>query len=210
MRILSSVIAGQLTSFASGLNNFGSSLDIIITFIDESEDLSLRCLTPWKDFSEITYIQPFHSRQYCIFLAYLSRLLFLKGHFFESDLVSYLNKSINGCEIFGHVCLPGKWLIGHTVGIVIGRAMLGEDLVIHHNATIGMWNDAHPLIGSQVVLMNGSLIAGTSVIGDNVIVAPGVRIVDQIVPPNVIVYQGIGKEIVFKENNKNFISNSLV
>lgn len=171
--------------------------------------VALDCLRFWRDFQHIQQLDPTHSRQYGTFLAILSRHLYQKSHYRESEIVAYLNKVINGLEIYGHVPLPSNFLMGHTLGIVLGRAVYGNYLCIQHNVTIGRWNDDIPQIHDRVMVMNGALIAGKSIVGENSIVSAGVKVINQVVPPNTIAFGGYGRELVIKPNKHNYIDKFL-
>ncbi len=165
----------------------------------------LSCFSCWSDFYKATSIDPLNSRQYAIFLAILSRSLYKADLHRASDIIAYLNKSVNGCEIYGHVPLRPNFMIGHTLGIVLGQAIYGDYLCLQHNVTIGRWMESYPCIGDRVVIMNGAVVAGNTNIGDNSIISAGVRIINQHVPANSIVFNGEGKELVFKPNKNNWI-----
>lgn len=175
-------------------------LSRIMSEVDAAYDQSLRCLLEWKDFAGIIQVDPLNSRQYCTFLVILSRTLYLKGWPEESDMVSYLNKSINCCEVYGHIDLKPNFLIGHTIGIVLGKASYGSHISIQHSVTVGRWGDSSPVIGDRVAILNGALVAGSTVIGSDSLIAAGTRLINAIVPPGVIVFNGQGQELIFKEN----------
>ena len=185
------------------------SRNIITSLVDHAELEAVNCLREWKEFPGISDLDPLHSRQYCTFLVKLGLALFKNGYPKESDIISCLNKSLHGCEIFGHVAMPLSFLIGHTLGIVLGRAEIGENIVIQHNVTIGIWDSETPLISDSVVLLHGCTIAGRSLIGSNSVIAPGVKVVNRVVPSGVLVFQGEGGGLVFKENKKSLISKLL-
>jgi len=127
----------------------------------------------------------------------------------ESELIACINKMLNGSEIFGHIEMPISFNIGHTIGIVIGRAQIGNHLLIQHNSTIGVWKNEVPRLGNRVMIFNGALISGNSTIGDNCVIGPGVRVVNTCVPRDTIVFQGAGKELIFKRNKHNLIDSFL-
>lgn len=158
--------------------------------IPHAVDIALHCLSLWRDFFGLSPIVPLHSRQYCTFLVVLTRRLHVVGYYRESDIVAYLNKSLNGCEIFGHVTLPLNFLLGHTLGIVPGKAKYGNNIIIQHGVTVGGWRGESPRIGNHACILNGALIASASILGDNSMVAPGVRVVNQVVPESMVAFQG--------------------
>lgn len=178
----------------------------ILSSLPTAVDKTLNCLGCWRDYADIRCIDPLHSRQYATVLAILSRNLYKCGMKQESEMVSYVNKIVNGCEIFGHVNLKPNFLLGHTLGIVLGKANYGDFLCIQHNVTVGRWGNDIPSIHDRVMIMNGAVIAGKSIIGENSIVSSGVRVINQKVPANSIAFSGRGKELVLKPNSKNYIN----
>ena len=170
-----------------------------------AQEETLRNLATWKKFEGIQSLNPLYSVQYSTFLATFCRKLFIAGLPESSDLISCINKQHCGCEIFGHVPIPFRFVLGHSVGVVIGRSLLADGLVLFHNTTVGIWRDSIPLIGENVVLMQGSVVAGSSSVGEHSIVAPGVVVVDSVVPPHVIAFQGEKRSLVFAKNTTNFV-----
>lgn len=53
-----------------------------------------------------TYFNPFHSGQYCIFLYFLSNEVWKAGDSLLADKIYYLNKIMNGFDMFYQVELP--------------------------------------------------------------------------------------------------------
>ena len=188
----------QINSFVPFSMTGQLHFEAILNAVDFTLNDTLYCLRSWRDFETLTSIDPLHSRQYATFLILLSRRLYNNSFFRESDTVSYLNKMLNCCEVYGHVALNTSFLIGHTIGIVLGRADYGNHLCIQHNVTVGRWGQDTPKIGERVMLMNGSLVAGNSVIGSNSIVSAGVRVLNQHVPPNSIAFDGPDNTLIIK------------
>lgn len=208
--IIGEVLIHQLRNQFSPLILCSKSLDNIRVYIPWAEDSCLSCLSYWKDFYRVRAIDPINSRQYATFLAILTRNLYKENLYHESNMIAYLNKSLNGCEIYGHVQLKPNFLIGHTLGIVLGEAIYGDHLCLQHNITVGRWMDSYPTVGNRVMILNGAIVAGNSVIGDNSIISAGVRVINQHVPPGSIAFNGQGKQLVFKPNKNNWIDHCLL
>lgn len=147
------------------------------------------------------YFNPFHSGQYSIFLYYLSNSVFVKGEAFTSlaDRIYYLNKALNGLDLFYEVCMPDIFFLDHPVGSVLGRANYGERFSFSQNCTVGNNKGVFPTIGDGVSMMSGSKILGASEIGDNVIISAGCYVKDTCVPSNSVVF-GSSPNLVIKEN----------
>ena len=149
-------------------------------------------------------VDPLHQVNYCIFLYWLSRRMHLLGDNETASKVFYLNKMLNGVEIFYEIELPKIWACAHPLGSVIGRARYGEYFYFFHGCTVGGnivpdGSAVYPVIGSHVKMLPHSSITGSSHIGNNVIVSANTYIKDQDVPDNVIVF-GSTPDLIFKEN----------
>jgi len=120
-----------------------------------------------------TYFNPFHSGQYSIFLYFLSRAVFITNPEMRSlaDRIYYLNKALNGLDLFYEVEMPDIFFLDHPVGSVLGRAQYGSHFSFSQNCTVGNNKGLFPTIGKNVQMMSGSKILGRCTIGDNVIVA---------------------------------------
>lgn len=89
--------------------------------------------------------------------------------------------------------LPVKTRIGkglklnHAYSIVVNqRTVIGENVYLGHNITIGSNGNYIPVIGNNVEIFTGSLIIGNVDIGDNVKVGAGSLVIKSI-PANSIV-----------------------
>ena len=75
-----------------------------------------------------------HSSQYCIFLYFLARLIWLeKGNSCRllCDKLFFLNKILNGIDLFYEIKMPSYFFIGHSVGIVLAKAHYSNFLVLY-------------------------------------------------------------------------------
>jgi serine O-acetyltransferase len=65
-----------------------------------------------------------HSSQYCTFLYFLSNTIWLReDEKILSTKLFLLNKALNGIECFYEIALPEVFLIGHSIGIVLSKAL---------------------------------------------------------------------------------------
>ena len=129
------------------------------------------------------YFNPFHSGQYCIYLYWLSRTMYEAG-----NKIYYLNKIMNGCDMFYEVELPEVFMLDHPVGSVIGRGTFGDGFTFGQGCTIGNNNGIYPVIGRNVILCANAAIIGNCHIGDNVTIGAYACVKDQDVPENSIVF----------------------
>ena len=86
-----------------------------------------------------TYFNPFHSGQYCIFLYFLSRAIFMRRPDASTlaDRIYYLNKALNGADLFYEVEMPDVFFLDHPVGSVMGRAPTGTSSRLARTAPWG-------------------------------------------------------------------------
>lgn len=149
------------------------------------------------------FFNPYHTSQYLIFLYYLSNTIYKNcadGNL--AGKIYYLNKIMNGVDIFFQVELPSRFGAEHPVGSVMGRAQYGEDFYFYQNCTVGSTADKdnnyiHPVIGENVCMYSNSAILGKCVIGDNVNIGSGTIIKNQDVPSNSTVF-GVSPNLVIK------------
>jgi serine O-acetyltransferase len=144
-------------------------------------------------------LNPFHSGQFCIFLYYLGRALALAGAGSLADRVYYLNRALNGVDLFHQVELPDVFCLEHPLGSVIGRARIGDGFFFAQGVTVGGNKGAYPVIGRHVSLLSNAKVVGASVLGDHVILAANSYVKDTVIPPHSIVF-GQDRHLVIKPN----------
>lgn len=147
------------------------------------------------------FFNPFHSGQYCIYLYYLSNEVWKYGDSILADKVYYLNKIMNGCDLFYEVELPEVFMLDHPVGSVMGRAIYGERFTFGQNCTVGNNKGIYPKIGCNVKLSTHSSIIGNCHIGDNVTIGAYACVKDQDIPDNSIVF-GQSPNLIIKSKNE--------
>lgn len=87
--------------------------------------------------------------------------------------------------------IGGGLKFAHYSGIVIaGSAIVGKNCTLHQNVTIGNGfsknNSGHPVIGDNVVIFPGAVIAGNIKVGNHVLITAN-SVVTKDVPDNSIV-----------------------
>lgn len=126
------------------------------------------------------------------------------------NIASNLLEKLYGCEIncteidksvmFGH----------HARGATIIAAKICENVVIYQNVTIGsnlrfnkisnIWeNLGNPVIGKNVIVADGAKVLGPIIIGENTVIAAG-AIITQDIPNNSVAY-GVNK---FRAKDENY------
>lgn len=136
------------------------------------------------------FFSAYHSGQYCIFLYFLSRHIYLncENHRDLADKIYYLNKSLNGLDLYYEVEMPETFNLDHPVGTVMGRATYGENFTFSQLCTVGNNKGIYPTIGENVTMMSGSKSLGNCKIGNNVIISANAYVKDTSIPDNSIVF----------------------
>ena len=144
-----------------------------------------------------TYFNVFHSGQYCIYLYYLSNEVWKLGNSLLADKIYYLNKIMNGLDMFYEVELPDYFSLDHPVGSVIGRAHYSNGFSFSQNCTVGNNKGIYPVLGENFRMCANSMIIGNCHVGDNVTLGAGTLVKDQDIPSNSLVF-GQSPNLVIK------------
>jgi serine O-acetyltransferase len=143
-------------------------------------------------------LDPLSSSQYCQFLYLLAHTIWKEtGDEGLPTKLFLLNKALHGIDLFFKVEMPPIFIIGHAVGIVLGRATYGNYFVAFQNSTVGRVGDEIPVIGECVVMFPNSAIVGRSRVGDFTVLSQGSSLVNQDSPGN-ITYWGQGQTLTSK------------
>ncbi len=91
-------------------------------------------------------------------------------------ILHYINLIVFSSILSSHAKIGKRCMFNHPVGIVIGRAVLGDDVNIFQQVTVGSKGAenqkmAFPKIGNNVTVYAHSVLLGDIIVGDNVIVA---------------------------------------
>ena len=115
-----------------------------------------------------------------------------------AKIVQYLLSHMYLIEIGTNIKIGNGLLLPHPRNIIIGGStILGEDVTIAQNVTIGgnfkkskIINGERrkmPIIGNRVWIASGSVVAGPVIIGDDVVIGAN-SVVTKDVPSNSLVY----------------------
>ena len=135
-----------------------------------------------------TYFNPFHSGQYCIYLYFLSNEVWKAGNDLLADKIYYLNKIMNGLDMFYQVELPDYFSLDHPVGSVIGRGHYSDGFSFGQNCTVGNNKGIYPTLGYNFRMCANSTILGNCLVGDNVTLGAGTLVKDQDIPSDSLVF----------------------
>lgn len=153
-------------------------------------------------FNDYVVLSPYHSGQYCIFLYYFANTIFRSNEVecqALADKLYYLNKTLNGLDLFYEVRMPDIFFVNHPVGSVIGRAEYGDYFNFRQNCTVGNNKGVYPRICENVKMMSGSKVLGKSFIGSNTIISANAYVKDADIPECSIVF-GQSPNLVIRKN----------
>ncbi len=192
------MLSGQLSNFFPDKHDL-SVKSTISRAIDYGLDrmrkpVKLCRMWPDKGFS------PLHSNQYAVFLYFMANSVWKELKDIEvASKLFYLNKALNGLEIFYEIEMPEIFCIPHSPGIVLSRAHYANYLVLYQNCTVGRVKpDELPHFGEGVVLYPNSAVIGKCKIGAKTMVAQGQSVVDADTPGDCVVFNNDGK-LTFKQ-----------
>ena len=97
--------------------------------------------------------------------------------------------------------IGGGFLIFHFGGIFVGAGVkIGDNVAISHDVTLGVGGTGQfrgfPVIGSNVYISPGVVVAGKITVGNNVKIAPNC-VVDKHIPDNCFVHPGPARLVMF-------------
>ena len=189
----------NLTEYISRqLNNFFPDSDIMPSIlypfvrkaIERTEYCFSKINSKYYFDGENALFNHLHTDQYAMYLYFLSNTICMekKDHILASKIY-YLNKALNGLDIFYEVLLPDIFFLSHPVGTVLGRGKYSDYFVAHQKVTIGgNMNLDYPVLGKGVAVYGGSSIIGNCKIGDGCSIAYGTVVMDRDIPPQMVVF----------------------
>ena len=131
------------------------------------------------------------------FLYFLSNYIYAcNNNTSLADRLYYLNKSLNGLDLYYEVNLPEVFFLDHPVGSVIGRGIFGNGFSFSQNCTVGNNKGVYPTLGENVKMMSGSKILGNCKIGNKVVISANTYIKDTDIPSLSLVFSANDKLII--------------
>lgn len=156
----------------------------------------------WR-LNEFDYL---HSSQYCTFLYYLANTIWSEtGDSFVASKLFLLNKALNGIDLFYEIEMPNRFFIGHSIGIVLAKAVYSDYLVLYQNSTVGKNHGIAPVIDSGVIMYPNTAIIGRSHVRSGTVVSQGASIINKDTPGNCLVFQKEGYQLEFKINKRDIL-----
>jgi serine O-acetyltransferase len=134
-----------------------------------------------------TVFNHLNTDHYAMFLYFLSNTLYRNGADLRlCEKLFYLNKALNGIDVFFSVELPNIFLFTHPIGTVLGHGRYSDYFSVHQNCTIGSNHGEYPTLGQYVALYQDSSILGRCTIGDRCKISADSVIMDMNLEPNSI------------------------
>ncbi|MBP9046431.1 MAG: hypothetical protein KBF70_09130 [Moraxellaceae bacterium] len=152
---------------------------------------------------QINQFDPLHSSQHCIFLYYLSHTIWKRTA--RSDVpvrLFLLNKALHAIDCFYEVELPEVFFIGHSVGIVLAKAIYGNYLVLYQNATVGKNHGCAPTLQDGVILYPNSAIVGKCLVRQGSVISQGVSVINRDTQASSLVFQSNNGALIFKADQR--------
>lgn len=144
--------------------------------------------------------------QYATFLYFLANTVWrAEGAHPACAKLFALNKALNAIDLFYEIEMPRVFFIGHSVGVVLAKAVYGEHLVLYQNSTVGRNHGRTPVIGQGVILYPNSAIIGGCNVGDRTVVAQGASLIDQDTPGHCLAFRQQGPEALIKPARRNYL-----
>lgn len=88
-----------------------------------------------------------------------------------------LSHLLSACYISSTATIGSRFYLPHPVGIVIGRSIIGNNVTIYQNVSLGLrhsasspLDDSYPTIGDNVTISAGAVLLGNIKIGNNSVI----------------------------------------
>lgn len=138
-----------------------------------------------------TDFSPLESEKNAQFLYLLANTVYrTRGAHPLADRLFYLNKALNGFTCFYTTELPEIFFVGHSVGVVLGKAHYADYLMTFQGVTVGQMDGKIPTLGKGTILFPNAVVAGASILGDRVSVSANTAVIDREIASNSVVLTG--------------------
>ena len=150
--------------------------------LDEALKRTAECFSPLRLPGYLKngkpYLNHLHGDQSAVFYYFLSNSAFHSNDRALAEKAMLLNKARNGIVVTFDTQLPPHFLLVHTVGTMLGKAVYGDYFVATQNVTVGTHKGNAPVFGRGVILYPRSFVAGKCAIGDFSRIATGATVID--------------------------------
>jgi len=172
--------------------------------LDRVENCLSKIQNKYYNNKKVLIFNHLNSDHYCTYLYFFSNTLFKNNtNKIYYEKMYYLNKLLNGVDMFYEVKLPNIFLIIHPLGTVLGRAKYSDYLTVYQNCTIGSNTKKSPILGKYLTLRPGSSILGNSKVGNNCQIASKSILIDQKISDNKTYFGNPKKFFLKKKKSEN-------
>lgn len=127
-------------------------------------------IVPWRDVSKKIYI-----------VYNKMNKAHRRGHKFFASFYCYRIEKKYQCRISPGSEIGANLSLPHPNGIVIGKgSKIGKNVTIYQQVTIGQNHGKYPVIGDNVIIYSGAKIIGDIYIGDNCVIGANAVVVDNV------------------------------
>lgn len=173
--------------------------ETIESHVKEALRRTEECIRVFKDYHArgFDYLT---SWQYSTFLYFLANTIWVRTQNKDTPTRLFLlNKYLNGIDLFYKISLPDHFSLTHTLGSVFSNATYGDYGIYYHGCTVGRNNNDYPQIENCVVLLPHSMVLGKSLIRENTVITPGVKVINSDTPGHCYVFETKSGKLKFKE-----------
>lgn len=143
----------------------------IVSVLGKIEHCFSNMSLPYFKKDGMPFFNHLHGDHYCIFLCYLSNVVFqnncdprIASKFF------LLNKALHGLDAFYEIIYPDIFLVVHPIGTILGRAKYADKFVVYQGVTVGATTHGiYPSFSEKTILYSNSSIIGDCRVGTNFI-----------------------------------------
>ncbi len=184
-------VVNQCNTFFSDNNQIKP--DTIICYIELALDKVKFCFQhinlPYYKKKGSLYFNHLNGDHYCIFLCYLTRIIFLEtGDEQLASKVFLLNKLLFGIDAFYKIELPDIFLVVHPIGTILGRADYKNKLVVYQGVTVGATTEGiYPSFSENSILYSNCSIIGNCKLGNNLVMGANSSILNMNIEENTTV-----------------------
>jgi len=148
-----------------------------------------------------------HSSQYATFLYFLANTVWRhEGALPVCAKLFGLNKALNSIDLFYEIAMPKVFFIGHSVGVVLAKAVYGEYLVLYQNSTVGKNHGRAPELGLGAILFPNSAVIGGCTLGPRTTIAQGASLIDQNTPGDCLVFRQSGRAALITPTGREYLA----
>jgi serine O-acetyltransferase len=88
-----------------------------------------------------------------------------------AKIIWRINVLLTGCHISPKARIGARLQIPHATGVVIGDGcIIGDDVTVYQNVTLGHKNDAYPHIANGAAIYPGAVVLGGITVGEHAVV----------------------------------------